>query len=220
MRLDANAWFLSLLLWSTSIAAPTCAQVAKGDQSDYSEWATEARLRGHMEDAIRLQRLAVQQVDVNAGFALRLRSKIRHRLGTMLVEAKRCEEAIPVFEEAAALVNNDEPAFDTVTVRSDWNERDLWASQGIMAAQLCLKQVDAAIATGASAEARFGRVLFGFLVKTLIRIQRAQALSSKGDVDAALAALEAAQIGLRDAPPSDREVFLPIVEQMRRQFQR
>lgn len=177
---------------ASNIAAASAQTIQPGDHSDYAAMAMAARKRDDLKEAVRLQRLAVEQADINAANYPAIRSKWRYNLGMLLVAAKDCISAIPIFEEAEQIVATSRPNLETTVILSDWYENALWASFGIASARLCLDDPDGALARLADARKYYAAVKFAPKVKVLIETLRASAYLMKVDKRNALAALDKA----------------------------
>jgi tetratricopeptide (TPR) repeat protein len=182
---------------------------AQAEEESYSTQAWEAHERNDHREAIRLQELAVRQVDRNAPDMPALRARWRNALAGYYLEAGRCDDAERMALEAATLITSSRPRLDTITIRSSWNEELLWSRYREMGAHGCRRDYSGAIRVGIGAEANFGLVLSGYEIKAAILRHLALDYHRTNDQASALTAIDRAFAILDNADEGTRRSEIP-----------
>lgn len=182
---------------------------AQSEPPNHSEMAIQARDRGDGNEAIRLQRIAIEERDRLLPTMFRVRAEARNFLGFLYLENGQCVQALTPFDEAERLVSSSSPALDTTSVRSSWYEEMLRAQLGQILTHRCFRDFRAAFFTAERAIANFYRVPLGWDIKASIYNEIALVHQDAGDTAAALAALEQGFALLEEAPEAVRLRAVP-----------
>lgn len=202
--------FLAVKLVSTmAVASIATAQTQIGgpDQAQFEELARAAASRSNFAEALRYQRLAVANIDRVEPRKMVYRSWVRYKLGALMIFARDCAAAIPVFRESARLVSDREPAEPDPY----WKDNIIWASDGVAQAYICLNRPADAATELETIELRFSEAPYADCAKAMVKISGTLAYSSLGEIDRARSRLTQARSFLAKCDEPDRRTYFSSV---------